>query len=121
MGRTVATYTQMLDSYLQRWSKVRRALWQSDQQEWDRLFESARTQIQAGMYAAAPEPKESIYLTMLLGLSKRVSALEAENKALRTQLHLPESAPVAVPLSHLFTHPRLLPLEPPLEEDDEDD
>ena len=66
MGRTVATFTQMLDSYQQRWHKVRRALRQEDQIEWDRLFETARLHIQAGMYAAAPEPKESIYLTMML-------------------------------------------------------
>ncbi|MBS1808642.1 MAG: hypothetical protein JST84_10665 [Acidobacteria bacterium] len=85
--------------------------------EWDRLFETARLHIQAGMYAAAPEPKESIYLTMLLGLSKRVSALEAENKALRAQLQLPEPAPVQLPVPITFNQPRLLPAE----NDDEDD
>ena len=117
MGRTVATFTQMLDSYQQRWNKVRRALRQDDQLEWDRLFETARLHIQAGMYAAAPEPKESIYLTMMLGLSKRVSALEAEIKFLRAQLQLPEIAePVTLPLH--FAQPRLLPLE---NEDEDDD
>ena len=117
MGRTVATFTQMLDSYQQRWNKVRRALRQEDQQEWDRLFEMARLHIQAGMYAAAPEPKESIYLTMMLGLSKRMTAMEAEIKFLRTQLNLPASAPVAVPFSMPYNQPRLLPAE----NDDEDD
>ena len=117
MGRTVATFTQMLDSYQQRWSKVRRALRQEDQQEWDRLFEAARVQIQAGMYAAAPEPKESIFVTMLLSLSKRVTALEAENKSLRAQLQLPASAPVEIFVAHSFTQPRLLPLEEECEND----
>ena len=118
MGRTVATFTQMLDSYQQRWNKVRRALRQDDQLEWDRLFETARLHIQAGMYAAAPEPKESIYLTMMLGLSKRVSALEAENKALRAQLQLPEPTPIQVPSPLAFTQPRLLPLENDENDDD---
>ena len=117
MGRTVATYTQMLDSYQQRWSKVRRALRQSDQQEWDRLFESARVQIQAGMYAAAPEPKESILFSMLLGLSRRVSALEAENKELRGQLNLPAPAPVAMTVTPSFAQPSLLPREKADEDD----
>lgn len=97
MGRTVATFTQMLDSYQQRWHKVRRALRQADQQEWDRLFESARLNIQAGMYAAAPEPKESIFISMLLGLSQRITALEADNQALRAQLYLPASDPITRP------------------------
>ena len=117
MGRTVATFTQMLDSYQQRWNKVRRALRADEQQEWDRLFESARIQIQAGMYAAAPEPKETIFLTMLLSLSQRVTALETENKSLRTQLHLPELETTTRPMPHHFAQPRLLPMEP----DDEDD
>lgn len=97
---------------------MRRALRQEDQVEWDRLFETARLHIQAGMYAAAPEPKESIYLTMMLGLSKRVSALEAENKGLRAQLQLPEPAPVAVPFPVSYNQPRLLPLENPDEDND---
>lgn len=97
---------------------MRRALRQEDQLEWDRLFETARLHIQAGMYAAAPEPKESIYLTMMLGLSKRLSALEAENKALRAQLQLPEPVPVAVPIPTYFNQPRLLPLENHDEDDD---
>lgn len=97
---------------------MRRALRQEDQVEWDRLFETARLHIQAGMYAAAPEPKESIYLTMMLGLSKRMTAMEAENKALRAQLQLPEIAePVTLPLPLHFAQPRLLPLE----SNDEDD
>ena len=96
---------------------MRRALRQEDQLEWDRLFETARLHIQAGMYAAAPEPKESIYLTMMLGLSKRITAMEVEIKFLRAQLHLPEPAPVQLPVPITFNQPRLLPAE----NDDEDD
>ena len=90
MGRTVATYTQMLDLYQQRWNKVRRALRKVDQAEFDRLFEQTRLNIQAGAYAAAPDPKESIYLTMLLGLSKEVTELKQEVQELRAHLQLPE-------------------------------
>ena len=121
MGRTVATFTQMLDHYQQRWHKVRRALRQEDQQEWDRLFESARVQIQAGMYAAAPEPRESILFSMLLGLSKRVTALEAENQELRGQRPLPDLAPVEITAAHSFIQLGLLPVEPLSEEADADD
>ena len=46
-----------------------------------------------------------------------MTAMEAENKALRSQLQLPASAPVAVPGPISHHQPRLLPLE----NDDEDD
>ena len=55
---------------------LRRALRREDQVHLDRLFESARLHLQAGVYAASPWPLESLFLSMLLEHQKTLSSLE---------------------------------------------
>jgi hypothetical protein len=59
----------------QRWQKFRRALRREDQAHLDRLFESARLHLQAGVYASNPCPLESMLLSMLLEHQKDLGAL----------------------------------------------
>ena len=66
MGRTVLPYSQVWEAERQRWQKFRRALRREDQAHLDRLFESARLHLQAGVYASNPWPLESMLLSMLL-------------------------------------------------------
>jgi hypothetical protein len=75
MGRTVLPYSQVWEAERQRWQKFRRALRQEDQAHLDRLFESARLHLQAGVYASNPLPLESMLLSMLLEHQKALSAL----------------------------------------------
>jgi hypothetical protein len=76
MGRTVLPYSHIWEEERQRWLKFRRALRREDQAYFDRLFESARLHLQAGVYASAPWPLESLLLSMLLEHQKAISALE---------------------------------------------
>ena len=75
MGRTVLPYSQVWEAERQRWQKFRRALRQEDQIHLDRLFESARLHLQAGVYTANPWPLESMLLSMLLEHQKTLGAL----------------------------------------------
>ena len=86
MGRTVLPYSQVWEAERQRWQKFRRALRREDQAHLDRLFESARLHLQAGVYASNPCPLESILLSMLLEHQKDLSALEEQLKRLEQLL-----------------------------------
>jgi hypothetical protein len=76
MGRTVLPYSQVWEAERQRWQKFRRALRREDQAHLDRLFESARLHLQAGVYASNPCPLESILLSMLLEHQKALGQVE---------------------------------------------
>ena len=82
MGRTVLPYSRVWEEERQRWLKFRRALRREDQVHLDRLFESARLHLQAGVYASAPWPLESMLLSMLLEHQKAISLLEERLRSL---------------------------------------
>jgi hypothetical protein len=82
MGRTVLPYSQVWESERQRWQKFRRALRREDQGHLDRLFESARLHLQAGVYASSPWPLESMLLSMLLEHEKTIRSLEERSQRL---------------------------------------
>ena len=86
MGRTVLPYSQVWEAERQRWQKFRRALRKEDQAHLDRLFESARLHLQAGVYASNPWPLESMLLSMLLEHQKDLSALAEQLKRLEQLL-----------------------------------
>ncbi|MDP3182810.1 MAG: hypothetical protein Q8M54_08350 [Desulfobaccales bacterium] len=82
MGRTVLPYSRVWEEERQRWLKFRRALRREDQAHLDRLFELARLHLQAGVYASAPWPLESMLLSMLLEHQKALSDLEERLRGL---------------------------------------
>jgi hypothetical protein len=85
MGRTVLPYSQVWEAERQRWQKFRRALRQEDQIHLDRLFESARLHLQAGVYASNPWPMESLLVSMLLEHQKALSAMAERLRRLKTE------------------------------------
>lgn len=76
MGRTVLPYSHVWEEERSRWLKFRRALRKEDQAHFDRLFESARLHLQAGVYASNPWPLESMLLSMLLEQEKALSTMQ---------------------------------------------
>jgi len=76
MGRTVPTFTMVLQQEMEGWSKFRRGLRKEDQDALDDLFRAARLQLAGSAYAARPIPFESIVMAMLVSLTRRVGALE---------------------------------------------
>ncbi|HUI64649.1 MAG TPA: hypothetical protein VL126_07400 [Bacteroidota bacterium] len=84
MGRTVPTFTMVIQQEMESWGKFRRGLRREDQEALDELFRAARLQLAGSAYAARPIPFESIAMCMLLAqyrmiaqLQRRVERLEA--------------------------------------------
>jgi hypothetical protein len=86
MGRTLATFTQLLNQEIDSWRRYRRALRQDDQAALDALFASARRHSAAGAYLARETPFDVIVLSMLLEEHKRLTALQQQVSDLETRL-----------------------------------
>lgn len=78
MGRTVPTFTNIIESELASWSKFRRGLRKEDQEIFDDLFRAAKLHLAENFYAMRTIPFESIAISMLLEQSKRIKHLERE-------------------------------------------
>jgi len=78
MGRTVPTFTMVLQQEIESWGKFRRALRKEDQDAMDDLFRSAQLQLAGSAYAARPIPFESIAMAMLIAQQRRISELERQ-------------------------------------------
>lgn len=76
MGRTVPTFTMVIQQEMDSWSKFRRGLRKEDQDALDDLFRSARLQLAGSAYAARPIPFESIVMAMLVAHRKTLRVLE---------------------------------------------
>jgi hypothetical protein len=76
MGRTVPTFTMVIQQEMQSWAKFRRGLRKEDQDALDDLFRAARLQLAGSAYAARPIPFESIAMSMLLAQCKTIRLLE---------------------------------------------
>ena len=76
MGRTVPTFTQVIEQEMQSWSKFRRGLRKEDQERLDELFRAARMQLAGSAYAARPIPFDSIVMSMLLAQQHMIRNLE---------------------------------------------
>jgi len=82
MGRTLATFTRLVDEERKRWQKFRRALRKEDQAALDDLFCAARYHAAAGAYVAQEFPFETMVLGMLLEEHKALLALQQKVKEL---------------------------------------
>ncbi len=89
MGRTVPTFTMVIQQEMESWSKYRRGLRKEDQEALDELFRAARLQLAGSAYAARPIPFESIVMSMLVSqqrclqeLRERVARLEHDKQVL---------------------------------------
>ena len=110
MGRTVLPYSQVWEAERQRWQKFRRALRKEDQAHLDRLFESARLHLQAGVYASNPWPSGVHAPVHAPGTPEGPDGLkEAPPKCRRAgQRHQDVGRPAGSPLQHApFTYEKL--------------
>lgn len=85
MGRTVPTFTMVLQQEMESWSKFRRGLRKEDQELFDDLFRAARMQLASSAYAARAIPFESIAMSMLL--AQQVMIRELERRVARIEKH----------------------------------
>lgn len=76
MGRTVPTFTMVIQQEMESWAKFRRGLRQEDQKALDELFRAARLQLASCAYAARPIPFESIAMAMLVSQQRVIGNLK---------------------------------------------
>ncbi len=75
MGRTLETFTRLVDREKGRLKKFRRALRREDQEVLDELFAAARYHAAAGAYAGDSVPLEIMLLSMLIEQRKEINRL----------------------------------------------
>jgi hypothetical protein len=75
MGRTVPTFTMVIQQEMESWTKFRRGLRKEDQDALDDLFRAARLQLASSAYAARPIPFESIVMSMMVMQQRAIQQL----------------------------------------------
>jgi hypothetical protein len=78
MGRTVPTFTNIIDSEIATWSKFRRGLRKEEQELFDDLFRAAKRHLAENFYAMRTIPFESIAISILLEQRKLIKQLQDE-------------------------------------------
>lgn len=96
MGRTLATFTQLVQQEMDSWRRYRRALRCEDQQALDALFAAARHHAPAGAYLARETPFDVMLVSMLLEQQKVLLTLQQKVTALETRL-LDDQTPGVAP------------------------
>ena len=76
MGRTIPTFTMVIQAEMETWSKFRRGLRKEDQEALDELFRAARLQLASSAYAARPIPFESMVMSMLIMQQRAIRELQ---------------------------------------------
>ena len=83
MGRTVPTFTNLIDAELSSWSKFRRGLRKEDQEVFDELFRAAKLHLAENFYAMRAVPFESMMMSILVEQQKAIRRLKQEVEMLR--------------------------------------
>ncbi|HAV23081.1 MAG: hypothetical protein A2X67_04235 [Ignavibacteria bacterium GWA2_55_11] len=76
MGRTVPTFTNIIDAELSSWSKYRRGLHKEDQELFDEVFRAAKLHLAENFYAMRTIPFESIIMSITLEQRKLIRKLQ---------------------------------------------
>jgi hypothetical protein len=86
MGRTVPTFTNIIDSEIASWSKYRRGLRKDDQEIFDDIFRSAKLHLAENFYAMRTIPFESIVVSIAVEQRKLIKRLHERILQLEKQL-----------------------------------
>jgi hypothetical protein len=81
MGRTLPTFSMILDGEIEQWRSFRRALRREDQASFDRLFVMAKRHMAEAAFAARPVPFDTLVMTILLEQQKEIERLSDEIRA----------------------------------------
>ena len=92
MGRTLATFTQLVQQEIDSWSRYRRALRYEDQQALDVLFAAARHHASAGAYLARETPFEVMLLSMLMLIEQQKHVVTLQQKVMTLETRLPHDS-----------------------------
>ena len=78
MGRTVPTFTNLIDAELSSWTKFSRGLRKEDQEVFDEIFRAAKLHLAENFYAMRAVPFESMMMSILIEQQKAIRKLEKE-------------------------------------------
>ncbi len=81
MGRTVQTFTGLIESEMSSWKKFRRGLRKEDQEIFDDIFRAARKHLAENFYAMRTIPFESIIMSIVIEQGKLIRDLQEERRA----------------------------------------
>lgn len=76
MGRTVPTFTQVIQKEVESWSKFRRGLRKEDQELFDEMFRAPRIHLAASTYTMRVIPFESVAMAIMLEQEKEIKELK---------------------------------------------
>ena len=76
MGRTVPTFTNIIDHEIADWGKYRRGLRKEDQEYFDDIFRCARIHLAENFYAMRTVPFESILMSVVVEQRKMIRQLQ---------------------------------------------
>ena len=82
MGKTLPPVSHLIETERRRWAPFKRALPKADQGMFDRLFDCAKVNVQAGVYLSRPWPFEVIGMAILLEQQKQPETLGRRLQAL---------------------------------------
>ncbi|MCX6135884.1 MAG: hypothetical protein NTV54_00085 [Ignavibacteriales bacterium] len=99
MGRTVPTFTNIIDHEIASWSKFRRGLRKQDQKFFDDLFRCARIHLAENFYTMRAVPLDSIMMSILLEQRKMIQELNDRIAALEEGRALSAPPRTAVPVT----------------------
>lgn len=88
MGRTIMPYSMTMELQKERLKKFKRALRKEDQEYLDEIFKYAKKHVQAGSYAAFPDPIIPVFLSAFIEQEKKIRELEKRVKALENGIPL---------------------------------
>jgi len=78
MGRTVPTFTNLIDLELSSWAKFRRGLRKEDQDVFDDIFRAAKLHLAENFYAMRAVPFESMIMSIIIEQQKTIRKLKEE-------------------------------------------
>ena len=87
MGRTVPTFTQVIQKEIESWSKFRRGLRKEDQELFDEMFRAPRIHLAASTYTMRVIPFESIAMAIMLEQRKEIVELKKRLEELEEVEH----------------------------------
>ena len=76
MGRTVPTFTNLIDAETASWSKFRRGLRKEDQDAFDEILRAAKLHLAENFYAMRAVPFESMMMSILVEQQKAIRKLK---------------------------------------------
>lgn len=88
MGRTVPTFTNIIDNEVASWAKYRRGLRKEDQEYFDDIFRYARIHLAENFYAMRTVPFESILMSVVLEQCKMIRQMRDRLNALEQKVPL---------------------------------